>query len=66
MELPPLPRLAVVRKRIEVRLADLEVDDLAALGLQGLGARQHLVGALGGKVGSPIGVRMHFRGHPCG
>jgi hypothetical protein len=31
---------------VEVGLADLEVHDLAALALQGLGARQHLEGRL--------------------
>src|SRR5690606_15397511 len=36
-----------VRRRLEVRLADAEVDDRPALTLQLIGARQHLEGALG-------------------
>ena len=43
----PLGRFADVGGRVEVRLADLEVDDLLALPLEGLGAGQHLEGGLG-------------------
>ena len=43
----PLGRVADVGGRVEVGLADLEVDDLLALPLEGLGAGQHLEGGLG-------------------
>ena len=43
----PLGRIPDVCGRVEVRLADLEVDDLLALPLEGLGAGQHLEGRLG-------------------
>ena len=34
-------------RSLEVRLADAEIDDLLALGLQGLGAGEHFEGGLG-------------------
>ena len=40
-------RLDHVVGRLEIRLADAQVDDVAALGLELLGAGQHLEGALG-------------------
>ena len=49
-----LGRLADVGRRVEVGLADLEVDDRAALGLERAGAGGHLERALGAD-----------RAHPC-
>jgi hypothetical protein len=59
-----------VARRVEVRLADLQVDDLASGGLDGLGAGQHLEGGLGAEPGHAVGEGdschgpMIGRGHP--
>ncbi len=55
-----LGRLAHVGRRIEVRLADLEVDDRSALGLERPGAGADLEGALGAD-GAHAGGRAQTR-----
>ena len=50
----PLGRLADVGRRVEVGLADLEVDDLLALPLEGLRARQDLEGRFRAEPRHPI------------
>src|SRR5882724_11682067 len=50
----PLRRLADVGRRVEVRLSDLEVDDLLALPLEGLRARQDLEGRFRAEPRHPI------------
>ena len=42
-------------RREEVRLADLEVNDVAAFGFQRMGARQDLVGAFGLEAADAMG-----------
>jgi hypothetical protein len=46
--------LADVVRRVEVGLADLEVDDLAALGLEGPGPGQHLERRFGAEAGHAV------------
>ena len=43
-----------VRRGVDARLADLEVQHLAALGLERLGAGQHLEGGLGAEAGECV------------
>jgi hypothetical protein len=50
----PLGRLADVRRGVEVRLADLEVDDGLPLALQRARPRQHLEGGLGAQPSHPL------------
>src|SRR3972149_11299102 len=45
----PDGRLDDMRRRVEVWLADFQVDDVAALGLKAAGLRQHLKRGLGAK-----------------
>jgi hypothetical protein len=56
----PLGRLADIGWRVEVGLADLQVDDLAARGLQGTRARRRLERCLGADVDDAVG-----QAHPC-
>jgi hypothetical protein len=44
-----------VRRRVEIRLADLQMDDVAALGLELSRARQHFEGALYADAAHPLG-----------
>src|SRR5262249_42378524 len=45
----------------EIRLADAEIDDRAAFGLERLGARQHLEGGLCAEERHPVGKGKHGR-----
>src|SRR5262249_60888709 len=49
------PRLADVPGRVEIGLADLEVDDLPSLPLQSLGASQHLERRFCSQTGHALG-----------
>ena len=48
-------RLDHVLGRVRVRLADLEMHDPPALGLESTGAREHLEGSLGAKARDRVG-----------
>jgi len=48
-------RLADEARRVEVGLADLEVDDLLAGGLERAGARQHFEGGFGSETAHALG-----------
>ena len=50
----PLGRVADVRRRVEVRLADLQVHDRLALALERPRPRQHLEGGLGAEPPHPL------------
>ncbi len=48
--------------RLEIRLADLQVDDVAPLGLEPAGVGEHLEGTLGAEAGHPLGpAEVHAR-----
>ena len=67
LRLPVLQRanagLDDVRRRGEIRLADLEVEDLSPLSLERARAREHLEGPFGTKA---IDARRDWELHGCG
>ncbi len=58
------PRLGHVRRRLEVRLADLEVDHVAARRLERASTGEHRERALGAEASHRLGDARSHRSHP--